>query len=93
SGLAATTAKENGSVLVASQDLSNLLPVTKKLTSQPPQPLEYKLAQRLPPDGKEVSDVPNGEHLELVLVTANAQPRRVLIPATTRWQVLQLADA
>ena len=51
------------------------------------------MAQRLPTQGKEVSDVPNGEHLELVLVTANAQPMRVLVPATTRWQVLQLADA
>ncbi|MEG4393678.1 CHAT domain-containing protein [Microcoleus sp. BROC3] len=93
SGSAAAAAKENGSVLVASQDLSNLLPVTKKLTSGPARVLEDKLAQRLPPHGKEVSDVPNGEHLELVLVTANAEPRRVLIPATTRWQVLQLADA
>ncbi|AFZ07486.1 filamentous hemagglutinin family outer membrane protein [Oscillatoria nigro-viridis PCC 7112] len=89
----AAAAKENGSVLVASQDLSNLLPVRKHLASQPPHPLEDKLTQRLQPDGKEVSDVPNGEHLELVLVTANAQPQRVLIPATTRWQVLQLADA
>ncbi|MEG4234487.1 CHAT domain-containing protein [Microcoleus sp. Pol11C3] len=89
----AGAAKENGSVLVASQDLSNLLPVRKNLASQPPHPLEDKLTQRLQPDGKEVSDVPNGELLELVLVTANAQPQRVLIPATTRWQVLQLADA
>jgi len=89
----ARAAKENGSVLVASQDLSNLLPVRKNLASQPPHPLEDKLTQRLQPDGKEVSDVPNGEHLELVLVTANAQPQRVFIPATTRWQVLQLADA
>lgn len=40
-----------------------------------------------------VSDVPSGERLELVLVTANAEPMRVLIPATTRWQVLQLAEA
>jgi filamentous hemagglutinin family protein len=71
--------KENGSVLVASRDLSNLLPVTKKLIPETQQ--------------KELSDVPNGEHLELVLVTANAQPMRVLIPATTRWQVMQLADA
>ena len=89
----AGAAKENDSVMVASQDLSNLLPVRTNLASQPPHPLEDKFTQRLPPDGKEVSDVPNGEHLELVLVTANAQPSRVLIPATTRWQVLQLADA
>ncbi|MEG4213261.1 CHAT domain-containing protein [Microcoleus sp. S13_B4] len=89
----AGAAKENGSLLVASQDLSNLLPVRKNLASQPPHPLEDKLTQRQQPDGKEVSDVPNGELLELVLVTANAQPQRVLIPATTRWQVLQLADA
>jgi Uncharacterized protein conserved in bacteria len=39
------------------------------------------------------SDLKNQERLELVLVTANAQPMRVLIPATTRWQVLQLAEA
>ncbi len=72
-------AKENGSVLVASRDLSNLLPVRKN-------PLPET-------QNKEVSDVPSGEHLELVLVTANAEPIRVLIPATTRWQVMQLADA
>ncbi|MEG4109043.1 CHAT domain-containing protein [Microcoleus sp. S13_C5] len=89
----AGAAKENGSVLVASQDLSNLLPVRTNLASEPPHPLEDKLTQRLQPGSKEVSDVPNGELLELVLVTANAQPQRVLIPATTRWQVLQLADA
>ncbi|MEG3875542.1 MULTISPECIES: CHAT domain-containing protein, partial [unclassified Microcoleus] len=89
----AAAVKENDSVLVASQDLSNLLPVKTNLASQPSHPLEDKLTQRLSPDGKEVSDVPSGEHLEIVLVTANAQPQRVLIPATTRWQVLQLADA
>ena len=72
-------AKENGSVLVASRDLSNLLPVKKNLLPET--------------QNKEVSDVPSGEHLELVLVTANAEPIRVLIPATTRWQVMQLADA
>ncbi|WP_373534560.1 CHAT domain-containing protein [Microcoleus sp.] len=88
----AAAAKENGGVLVASQDLSNLLPVLKNLTSQPPSPLENKLGESLPPAGKEISDVPNGEHLELVLVTANAQPMRILVPATTRWQVLQLAE-
>ncbi|MEG4202414.1 CHAT domain-containing protein [Microcoleus sp. Pol7_A1] len=93
SASAAAAAKENGSVLVASQDLSNLLPVRKNLTSGPPHPLEDNLGERFSPEGKEVSDVPNGEHLELVLVTANAQPMRVLVPATTRWQVLQLADA
>jgi CHAT domain-containing protein len=81
-------------VLVASRDLSNLLPVRKNLTSGPDRLDGDKLEERLPPaTGKEVSDVPNGEHLELVLVTANAQPMRVLVPATTRWQVLQLADA
>ncbi|MEG4115646.1 MULTISPECIES: CHAT domain-containing protein [unclassified Microcoleus] len=89
----AGAAKQNDSVVVASQDLSNLLPVRTNLASHPPHPLQHNLTQRLQPDGKEVSDVPNGEHLELVLVTANAEPRRVLIPATTRWQVLQLADA
>ena len=88
----AAAAKENGSVQVASADLSNLLPVRKNLNSGPPRPLEDKLEERLSPQGKEISDVPSGEHLELVLVTANAQPMRVLIPATTRWQVLQLAD-
>ena len=70
--------RENSSVLVASRDLSNLLPVRKKPPFQ---------------SQKEVSDVPNGEHLELVLVTANAQPMRILVPATTYWQVMQLADA
>ncbi|MEG4248873.1 CHAT domain-containing protein [Microcoleus sp. Pol10D4] len=89
----AAAAKEDGSLLVASRDLSNLLPVRKKLTSEPPRPLEDKLAQRLSPQGQEIPDVPNGEYLELVLVTANAQPMRVVVPATTRWQVLQLADA
>ena len=89
----AAATKDNGSVLVASRDLSNLLPGRKNLTSGVHRPLEDKLGERLSPQGNEISDVPNGEHLELVLVTANAQPIRVLIPATTRWQVLQLADA
>ena len=73
-------AQKNESVLVASRDLSHLLPVNKNSIPQPA-------------TGQRVSDVPNGEHLELVLVTANAEPIRVLIPATTRWQVMQLADA
>ncbi|PSB07893.1 CHAT domain-containing protein [filamentous cyanobacterium Phorm 46] len=73
-------AQENDSVLVASRDLSHLLPVRKNSIPQPA-------------TGQRISDVPSGEHLELVLVTANAEPIRVLIPATTRWQVMQLADA
>ncbi|MBE9122642.1 CHAT domain-containing protein [Tychonema sp. LEGE 07199] len=85
-------AQQNDSVLVASQDLSNVLPVRKNLIPQPPHSLEDGLMEKLPTN-TEISALPNGEHLELVLVTANAQPMRVLIPATTRWQVLQLADA
>ncbi|MGL5059451.1 MAG: CHAT domain-containing protein [Microcoleus sp.] len=42
---------------------------------------------------QEVADVPKGEGLELIFVTANAEPMRVLVPAATRWQVLQLAEA
>ncbi|MEO6862810.1 MAG: CHAT domain-containing protein, partial [Microcoleus sp.] len=93
SGPVRSAAKENGSVLVASRDLSNVLPAIKNVASQPPSPLEDKLGESLPPADKEISDLPNVEYLELVLVTANAQPMRVVVPGTTRWQILQLADA
>ena len=97
SGSEAKANKENGSVLVASQDLSNLLPVRENLpkgkgnvyNNHSPRFLKEAFSQKT----KKVADVPNGEVLELVLVTANAEPRRFLIPTATRWQVLQLVDA
>ena len=88
----AAAPKENN-LLVASRDLSNLLPVKKNLIPPPSRVLENGLEERLSPQEKEVSDLPNGENLELVLVTANAEPIRVSVPAITRWQVMQLADA
>jgi filamentous hemagglutinin family protein len=97
SGSEAKANKENGSVLVASHNLSNLLPVRQNFqkgeenleNNYSPHFLKEKLTQKT----KAVADVPNGEVLELVLVTANTQPRRFLIPTATRWQILQLVDA
>ncbi|MEG3858705.1 CHAT domain-containing protein, partial [Microcoleus sp. herbarium12] len=88
-----SAAKQNNSVLVASRDLSNLLPVNKNLELPSDRLLGDKLENTFSPTDSKLSDAASGEHLELVLVTANAQPMRVLIPATTRWQVLQLAEA
>lgn len=100
SGDDAKATKENGGVLVASQDLSNLLPVTQKRTPKTGETdgdsdrfLGEPLGERLNPKTKAVADLPKGEILELVLVTANAQPQRFLIPKATRWQILQLADS
>ncbi|MFM9266371.1 CHAT domain-containing protein [Tychonema sp. BBK16] len=89
--------QKNSSVLVASRDLSNLFPLRQNrpkgnkniYNNHSPRFSGEAFSQKT----KEVADVSNVEVLELVLVTANAEPRRILIPTATRWQVLQLADA
>jgi filamentous hemagglutinin family protein len=95
------TLENTGEVLVASRDNNLTLPAShpdnirreKQGKNHSSIMEDESFAPTLPQPKKEVSDVPNGERLELVFVTAHSQPMRVLIPAITRWQVLQLADA
>jgi filamentous hemagglutinin family protein len=93
----AATGKTRPEVLVASRGNNLTLPAPfaygekgerKQENNSPRLAGEVFLQQ-----SKEVADVPKGEGLELIFVSANAEPKRVLVPAATRWQVLQLADA
>ncbi|NJR22735.1 MAG: CHAT domain-containing protein [Richelia sp. CSU_2_1] len=93
----AAAGQTNSKVLVANGGNNLILPTPIAYGKKGEQP-EEKNSSRLAGEAvlqqsKEVADIPKGEGLELIVVTANAEPVRVLVPAATRWQVLQLADA
>ncbi|NJK69170.1 MAG: CHAT domain-containing protein [Microcoleus sp. SU_5_3] len=101
SGQEEAAIEENAEVLVASEGKNLTIPAShaheikgdKQRKDRSSLLQGESLTQAFPQQKKEVSDVPNGDRLELVFVTAHSQPMRVLIPAIRRWEVLQLAEA